>query len=59
MEHKTNEIVLRGSLQALPQLSHENHGRKFYTAAKCGVTYFDRLKQVFEIIKRYFHKNSP
>ncbi len=30
MEHKTNEIILRGVLQALPQFSHENHGRKFY-----------------------------
>lgn len=30
MEHKTNEIILRGALQALPQFSHENHGRKFY-----------------------------
>ncbi len=30
MEHKTNEIILRGMLQALPQFSHENHGKKFY-----------------------------
>ena len=30
MEHKTNEIILRGALQSLPQFSHENHGRKFY-----------------------------
>ena len=30
MEHKTNEITLRGTLQALPQFSHENHGKKFY-----------------------------
>lgn len=30
MEHTTNEIVLRGSLQALPQFSHENHGKNFY-----------------------------
>ena len=28
MEH--NSILLRGSLQALPQFSHENHGRRFY-----------------------------
>ena len=28
MEH--NSILLRGSLQALPQFSHENHGKKFY-----------------------------
>lgn len=28
MEH--NSITLRGSLQALPQFSHENHGRRFY-----------------------------
>lgn len=30
MEHTTNTITLRGSLQALPRFSHENHGRKFY-----------------------------
>ena len=30
MEHNTNEIILRGALQSLPQFSHENHGRKFY-----------------------------
>lgn len=30
MEHTTNSITLRGSLLALPQFSHENHGRKFY-----------------------------
>ena len=30
MEHTTNTITLRGSLQALPQFSHENHGRRFY-----------------------------
>lgn len=30
MEHTTNSITLRGSLQELPQFSHENHGRKFY-----------------------------
>ncbi len=30
MEHKTNEIILRGMLQSLPQFSHENHGKKFY-----------------------------
>ena len=29
MEHSINTITLRGSLQALPQLSHENHGRRF------------------------------
>ncbi|MBQ8909725.1 MAG: single-stranded DNA-binding protein [Oscillospiraceae bacterium] len=28
MEH--NSILLRGSLQELPQFSHENHGRRFY-----------------------------
>lgn len=28
MEH--NSIILRGSLQGLPQFSHENHGRRFY-----------------------------
>ena len=30
MEHITNEITLRGTLQTLPQFSHENHGKKFY-----------------------------
>ena len=30
MEHTTNSITLRGSLQELPQFSHENHGRKIY-----------------------------
>lgn len=30
MEHMTNSITIRGQLQALPQLSHENHGRQFY-----------------------------
>ncbi len=30
MEHTVNTIVLRGSLQALPCFSHENHRRQFY-----------------------------
>ena len=30
MEHSENRITLRGSLQALPVLSHENHGRRFF-----------------------------
>ena len=30
MEHSVNQILLRGSLQALPQLSHVNHGKEFY-----------------------------
>ncbi len=30
MEQSTNHIILRGSLAALPEFSHENHGRKFY-----------------------------
>ena len=30
MEHMENQVRLRGSLLAPPQLSHENHGRKFY-----------------------------
>ena len=30
MEHPINTLTLRGSLQALPQFSHENHGRQFY-----------------------------
>lgn len=30
MEHKTNEIILRGTLQELPKFSHENHGKQFF-----------------------------
>ena len=30
MEHMENQVRLRGCLLALPQFSHENHGRKFY-----------------------------
>ena len=30
MEHTENQITLRGSLQALPYFSHENHDKKFY-----------------------------
>ena len=30
MEHTTNSITLRGSLQNLPVFSHENHGRRFF-----------------------------
>jgi hypothetical protein len=30
MEHTTNIISLRGELAGLPELSHENHGRKFF-----------------------------
>ncbi|MBE7002057.1 MAG: single-stranded DNA-binding protein [Ruminococcaceae bacterium] len=30
MEHITNTITLRGTLQNLPQFSHENHGKRFY-----------------------------
>lgn len=30
MEAVTNHILLRGTLCALPEFSHENHGRKFY-----------------------------
>ena len=30
MEHSANNIIIRGSLQSLPQFSHENHGRQFY-----------------------------
>lgn len=29
MEHTNNTITVRGSLQSLPQFSHENHGRRF------------------------------
>ena len=30
MEQFTNHVILRGSLAALPEFSHENHGRRFY-----------------------------
>ena len=30
MENITNAITLRGTLCGLPELSHENHGKKFY-----------------------------
>ena len=30
MEHIGNQVILRGSLTTLPELSHENHGRRFY-----------------------------
>lgn len=30
MEHITNAITLRGALCGLPQLSHENHGKRFF-----------------------------
>lgn len=30
MEHTANQAVLRGTLQGLPEFSHENHGRRFY-----------------------------
>ncbi len=30
MEHTVNQIMLRGSLRALPVFSHENHGRRFF-----------------------------
>lgn len=30
MEHSENRITLRGSLVALPEFSHENHGRQFF-----------------------------
>ncbi len=30
MEHIANQILLRGSLLALPHYSHENHGKNFY-----------------------------
>lgn len=31
MEHTSNRAELRGRFVTLPALSHENHGRKFYT----------------------------
>lgn len=30
MEHTANQIILRGSLLALPQFSHESHGKRFF-----------------------------
>ena len=30
MEQTVNSITLRGSLHALPEFSHENHGKKFF-----------------------------
>lgn len=30
MENTANQITVRGSLEAMPQLSHENHGKQFY-----------------------------
>ncbi|MBE6917407.1 MAG: single-stranded DNA-binding protein [Ruminococcaceae bacterium] len=30
MEHIVNQITVRGELVALPEFSHENHGRRFY-----------------------------
>lgn len=30
MEQVTNQIILRGTLEALPEFSHENHGKRFY-----------------------------
>ena len=30
MEHTTNSITLRGTLQELPCFSHENHGKRFF-----------------------------
>ena len=30
MEHTNNTITARGTLQALPEFSHENHGKEFY-----------------------------
>ena len=30
MEHTNNQITIRGELETLPVLSHENHGQEFY-----------------------------
>ena len=30
MEHMANQIRLRGSLAAMPEFSHENHGKRFF-----------------------------
>ena len=30
MEHTANQILLRGALTSPPQLSHENHGKRFF-----------------------------
>lgn len=35
MEYSANSITLRGSLDALPQFSHENHGRRFWRFLLC------------------------
>ena len=35
MEHTENQIILRGSLQQLPQFSHENHNRRFFRFTLC------------------------
>lgn len=35
MEHTANSITLRGSLETLPQFSHENHGRRFWRFLLC------------------------
>ncbi len=35
MEHTENQVILRGSLQELPQFSHENHRRRFYRFTLC------------------------
>lgn len=31
MEHSSNHILLRGTLSQLPQFSHENHARRFFS----------------------------
>ena len=30
MEHTANQVFIRGSLDSLPQFSHDNHGKQFY-----------------------------
>ena len=35
MEHSENQIILRGSLQDLPQFSHENHHKRFFRFDLC------------------------
>ena len=30
MEHTANHVILRGALAAMPQFSHENHGKRFF-----------------------------
>ena len=35
MEHTTNQITLRGTLESAPTFSHENHGKRFFRFSLC------------------------